>query len=107
MCCSHLGKVALAAMGTAKAPRRRHAPVRCRVSAYRKSLPALRAVLRDDIEGDLLAAQIVGDVLRGDGERVTTDGKIAGDGEDARVGSLAGVPTQDGGSNALDLRGQR
>ena len=45
----------------------------------------------------------MGDVFSGDGEGVTPDRKIFGDGEEADVGLGARVPAQGSRGNAVDL----
>src|ERR1017187_4375399 len=102
MCCIQAGKVALAAAGTMSAPKTMPAQRRVRLSCRDES-HSLRTASRDDIDRNLLAAQIVGDVFSGDREGVTADGKIAGDGEDAGVGLGPRVPAQGGRSDAVDV----
>src|ERR1035441_6443844 len=102
MCCIQVGNVALAATGTVSAPRTMPAQRRIRLSGCRDNRHSLRAALLDDIDGNLLATQIVGDVFSGDGEGVTTDRKISGDGEDACVGLGARIPAQRGRGDAVD-----
>ncbi len=62
--------------------------------------------LGDDIDLDLLRADVVGDVFGGDGEGVAADGQAGGDGERAGAGEGARVPAQGDGGYAFEASGE-
>src|ERR1019366_6047185 len=63
-------------------------------------------VLGDDIDLDLLAAHVVGDVLGGDGEGVAADWHVRRDHERAGVGGGALIPAEGDWGCAFEVRGK-